>query len=241
MRKLLIAAVVLLVVIAGVAIFLYNSIDPIVKAAVERFGTDIMGTEVSVGSVDISLRSGRGTIRRVRVANPEGFSSENALELGEVTVDIDIASLNRDPIVIEEIRVLKTKVRAELDGRARSNVGVIKEHVDTYQAGAARPSDAREDGGYEKHFLIRKVTFEEGEIAADATAVGGEEMEIALPAVHLTEVGGPRGAPPAAIGKAISRAVMAQATRAVADELKAGLTDRMEDKAKKMIGEILGN
>jgi hypothetical protein len=240
-RRLLIAAIVLIVVIAGVAIFLYNSIDPIVKTAIERFGSDIMGTKVSVGSVDISLKSGRGTIRGLRVANPAGFSAGNAFELGEVTIDIDIASLNKDPIVIEEIRIMEPRVRAELDERTRSNVGVIKDHVAAYQAGSARPESAKEDSGYEKHFVIREVAFADGKIAADATAVGGKKVDIALPPVRLTDVGGPRGAPPAAIGKAISMALISAAARAVSNEVKAELRGRAEDEAKKKLGEILGN
>jgi uncharacterized protein involved in outer membrane biogenesis len=238
-RKLLIAAAVFLLVVAGVAVFLYNSIDSIVKTAIERFGSDITGTEVSVASVDISLKSGRGTIRGLRVDNPEGFSSHDALELGEVTLDIDVASLNKDPIVIEEIRVMAPAVRAELDEKARSNIGVIKDHAEGYQAGAAQPKTDKRDSGFEKHFVIRKVTFEEGKIAADATAVGQGEKDIDLPAVRLTDVGGSRGATPAAIGKTITRAFLGQVMDAVADELKAEARKKLEDEAQKKLGEII--
>ena len=107
MKKLLIiAAVVLLVVIVGVGVYLYNSIDTIVKAAIEKYGSEITGTKVSVGSVDISLKTGRGTIRDVEVHNPKGFSSGAVFRLGEITVDIDVASLNKDPVVIERVAIL---------------------------------------------------------------------------------------------------------------------------------------
>jgi hypothetical protein len=107
MKKLLIiAAVVLLVVIVGVGVYLYNSIDTIVKAAIEKYGSEITGTKVSVGSVDISLKTGRGTIRDVEVHNPKGFSSGVVFRLGEITVDIDVASLNKDPVVVERVTIL---------------------------------------------------------------------------------------------------------------------------------------
>jgi len=236
-RNLIIAAFALVIVIAGVAVFLYNSIDSIVASAIERFGTEITGTRVTVGSVDISLKSGRGTIRNLRVDNPDGFSSGHAVELGEITVDIQVASLNKDPIVIEEIRVKSPVISAELDERARSNVGVIKEHVDGYQTMAARPESAKQDSGYEKHFVIRSFTFEGGRVSADATRIGAEKREIDVPPVHLTDVGGSRGATPDVLGKAISKAIFGGVARVVAtDQLKAGVRGKLEDEAKKLLG-----
>jgi hypothetical protein len=84
----------------GLFVYLYNSIDSIVKNGIERYGTDVCGTKVSVGSVDISLKSGTGTIHDLRVANPDGFSHDSAVVLGGATLVLDIGSLNRDPLVI---------------------------------------------------------------------------------------------------------------------------------------------
>ena len=239
-QKLLIAAIVLVGLIAGVAIFLYNSIDPIVKAAIERLGSDITGTKVTVGSVDISLKSGRGTIRGLKVDNPGGFSSHDALELGEITVDIDVASLNKDPIVIEEIRILAPAVRGELDAKARTNLGVLRDHVAAYRAGSAKSPEQKQDSGYEKRFAVRTLVFEQGRVDLDATAAGVEKKTIDLPALHLDDVGGARGATPAGLGKAIADAFLTQTTRAVSAELKAEVRSRAEDEAKKKLGEILG-
>lgn len=244
-RKLLIAAMVLVLVIAGVAIFLYNSIDPIVKAAIERFGSDVTGTKVTVGSVDISLKTGRGTIRDLKVDNPEGFSSDDAFELGEITVDLDVASLNKDPIIIEEIRILAPAVRGELDAQARTNLGVLREHVLAYQDGSSKAPPAKQtnkqDSGYQKHFVIRQLFFDAGRMELDATAAGiAEEKTIDLPTLRVGDVGGERGATPAALGKVIANAFLAHTTRAVKAEVEAEAKSRLEDEAKKKLGEILG-
>ena len=59
------------VVIAAVAAYLLlTSLDAIVERAIERYGSEITGTAVRVSSVDISLTSGRGTVRGLTVANP---------------------------------------------------------------------------------------------------------------------------------------------------------------------------
>ena len=52
------------------------------KNGIERYGTDVCGTKVTVGSVDISLKSGRGTIHDLRVANPDGFSHDSVVKFG---------------------------------------------------------------------------------------------------------------------------------------------------------------
>jgi hypothetical protein len=235
-QKLIFAAVALLIVIAGVSVYLYNSIDSIVKNGIERFGTEITGTRVSVGSVDISLRSGRGTIRNFRVANPDGFSKDDALEFDEVTLELNVASLNRDPIIIEEIRVKAPVVNAEFDEKYSSNVLVIRDHVQQHRAGPTPPATGKQDGGFEKHFVIRRFVMEEGVVKGDATRVGSEKREFALPPVALNDVGGERGARPDAIGKAMSGAVFVRVTQAVSDQLRAAVEGRIKNK----MGEILG-
>lgn len=234
-QKLVIAAIALVIVIAGVGIYLYNSIDSIVKTAIERSGTEITGTKVSVGSVDISLRSGRGTIRNVRVGNPDGFADEDAVQLGDITLDLDVSSLNRDPIIIEEVRVRAPVVNAEVDEKLLANVVVIRDHVQRYQASAPRPAK-KQDAGFEKHFVIRSFVVEEGVIRGDATRVGSEKREFELPPIELTDVGGSRGARPEVIGKAISAALFARITQVVGNEMKATATEKIKSK----VGEILG-
>jgi len=238
-KTLLVAAAALVIVIAGVAVYLYNSIDSIVKNAIEHAGTETTGTKVSVGSVDISLRSGKGTIRNLRVKNPEGFSNANAVELGEITLDLEVGSLNRDPIVIEEILVKAPEVNAEVDEKYVTNVGVIRDHVQKYQAAAQKPSSGKQDAGFEKHFVIRSLVIEKGVVRGDATRVGSEKKEFDLPPIKLTNVGGSRGERPDALGKSISGALFAQITKAVSDELKKSATDKATETVKDKIEGIL--
>ena len=236
-KKLVIVALCLVIAIAGVAVYLYNSLDSIVKNAIEHSGTQITGTKVSVGSVDISLRSGRGTIRGVRVGNPDGFSNENAVELGEITLDLDVASLNRDPIVIEKIHVGAPVVNAEVDEKLATNVGVIRNHVQQYRASAARPASGKQDAGFEKHFVIRSFVVEEGVVSGDATRIGSEKREYALPPIELSNVGGERGSRPEALGKEISAALFARVTQVVGNELKASAADKLKNKAQEILGQ----
>jgi hypothetical protein len=231
-RKLIIAALALLMVIIGIFVFLYNNIDPIVESAIEKYGTRIMGTKVSVGSVHISLKSGRGTIRDVEVANPDGFSSHDLLKLKEITLDIDVASLSKDPIVIDEVTIAAPEVRVEMNASGQSNVAVIKSNVEKYQ-GSTVPRERKEGGGFEKRFIIDKFVFEEGAVELDATALGVEATDLELPPVRLSDVGGKNGDTPDGIGKTVSRAFLGAVTNVVTKEIK----DRGMEKVKQEAGD----
>ncbi len=227
-RIIIIAAVLLLLAIVGISVYLYNSMDALVASAIEKNGSRVMGTKVSVGSVDISLKTGSGTIRNIEVENPEGYSNGKLFTLEEIKVDIDVKSISRDPIVIDEVRISAPKVRVEVDEKGQSNATVVKANVDRYQS-ASVPRERKQDGGFEKRIVIEKFVFEEGVIDIDATSMGVKALDEVLPPVRLSNVGGPNGDTPDAIGKEISRAFLAAVRAAVQNELKQRVTDKTKE------------
>ncbi|HEU4929458.1 MAG TPA: hypothetical protein VFU38_06475 [Candidatus Krumholzibacteria bacterium] len=227
-RTIIIAAILLLLVIVGISVYLYNSMDALVAGAIEKHGTRIMGTKVSVGSVDISLKTGKGTIRNVEVENPEGYSDDKLFTLEEVAVDIDVKSINRDPIVIDEVRISAPKVRVEVDEKGQSNVTVVRANVDKYRS-ASVPREQKQDGGFEKRILIEKFVFEKGLVDIDATSMGVTAFDEALPPLRLSNVGGPNGDTPDAIGKEISREFLAAVRSVVQDKIRQRATDKAKE------------
>lgn len=237
-RKLIFAAIALVMVIVGIAVYLYNSMDSIVEAAIEKHGTRVMGTRVSVGSVDISLKSGRGTIRDLSVANPDGFSSGKMFTLDEIAVDIKVGSINRDPITIDEVTISAPSVLVEANAQGQTNVAVVKGTVEKYQSGTAT-SEHKEDGGFEKRFIIDRFVFEEGAIDLDATALGVEEVDLELPPLRLNNVGGPNGGTPDVIAKTVSRAFLSAVRNVVQDEVKQRATDKAKETLKEEAGKLI--
>ena len=77
--------------------------------------------------------------------------------------------------------------------------------------------------------MIEKFVFEEGVIDIDATAMGVKALDEVLPPVRLSNVGGPNGDTPDAIGKEISRAFLAAVRAAVQNELKQRVTDKTKE------------
>ena len=57
------AVVVLLLIVVGVFAYVALNTNSIVKDAIESIGSEHLGAPVRVGSVDISLQDGRGTLK----------------------------------------------------------------------------------------------------------------------------------------------------------------------------------
>ncbi len=84
-EKILIGLGVLVVIVAvGVFVFLGN-LNDIVRAAVEKVGSDMTQTNVVLNEVDIELTSGKGALRGFRFTNPSGFSDDDAFKFDEVS------------------------------------------------------------------------------------------------------------------------------------------------------------
>ena len=134
MKRILIAGLAALILAAGAAIwFVYSRLDSLVASAIETHGTEIVGAPVRVGSVNIDLTGGRGTIRGLRIGNPDGFSRGDALRLGEIRLDLDAGSVTETPIVINELRIAEPVARFEVDARGRSNFARLQaEMVGTF-------------------------------------------------------------------------------------------------------------
>ena len=80
MKKILITILVIVVLIIAALVLLFSNINSLVAKAIEKNGSNVTQTSVSVSGVDISLREGRGTIKGLRIANPPGFDTRDAFK-----------------------------------------------------------------------------------------------------------------------------------------------------------------
>jgi hypothetical protein len=221
-------AVLAVLGIAGGALYLLTSLDAIVARKIEHHGSRLVGTQVDVDGVEIDLATATGTIRGLRVANPEGFSRDAAIEFEEITLEIDASSLRSSPLRLPRVEVGRTDVRFEVDALGESNIGVLRRNVQNAPTAPAEEGEAL-------RLRIDRLVFDGGEIVTHVASTDRADRNVALPALSLAHLGGRDGGTPAEIGQQVlldltRRVVVAVAGSELRDAVKrevGGLLDRI--------------
>ena len=155
---------VLLVLIAALVFIANFYMGAIVVKAVNTAGPAAVGVPVKLQDANFRLLRGHLTLRGFLLGNPEGFKTDKAITVDEVTIDLDPKSLFSETIVIKRIYIKAPDVTYEL-GLGKSNIGRILELAggSTNEA-AAREQEkkpaAEEEGG--KKVVIEDLLIENG-------------------------------------------------------------------------------
>jgi hypothetical protein len=202
----------LLVAAIGAGVWLYSSLDSLVKSAIETYGPQITGVSVKVGSVKLSPTSGQGTIKDLRLGNPPGFKTSHALTLSEISVTLDPASLTGNVVLIREILVSGADVNYEKIGNT-TNLDAIQRNVDAYlrKFGGGQPAA----GGPQKKMIIDRLTIHSTKVNLTAGLTAGSTISTGIPDVNLRDVGKrSNGATAGEVVRQIIGALTASVTRA---------------------------
>jgi len=255
MRRFVLIVAVLVAVAAGAAFwFLRYSLDGRVERAIEERGSAMTLSPVRVDGLHLDLRGGRGTIRGVTVANPDGFPPGTAVSLGGIEIAIEPASLRTSPLVVREIRVGEPRVTVVLTPDGKMNVDALRRNLGDYpdreEAAERRAAEAkgepparREAPGTEPEgetrMRVGELTIAEGVITLDASALGRDPEELKLGSVELRDIGGDRGVTAEQLGRRVADALIARTARAVAGaEVKRALREKGGEIGEKL-GELL--
>lgn len=240
MKKVVIGGSValLVIVIAVILSYVLTNLDSLVAKAIEKHGSQVTGTSVHVSGVDLSLSEGRGSIEGLSVANPQGFHGAQAFQLGNITIDLDLESVRSNPVVLDQVRIQAPVIHAEIAKDGKTNIGELRHRIE------ASTGESQSNGGKsQKRIRIKSFVFEEGKIEADATALDADKVEITLPAIHLSELGGANGAAPEVIVKQIFMALTKDTSTAIAHSeinhlIGEKLGDSLPDKAKSLLKKL---
>jgi hypothetical protein len=235
-KKVLIAVVLVLVIIGGAVFYVLSNLDSIVKAAIEKYGSEATKTAVRVSSVKIHLRAGSGEISGLTVANPRGFSSPHIFSLGKIRVKIDTHSITSSPVVIDELRISAPQVVYEMNKGLDSNVTALKKNIQASSASPAKKTGKEKSGGKEIRLVIRKLVIDSGSIEARVAAFKDKPQSLTLKHFEMTDVGGRDGAPPARIAEEILTTLVKEVGGTVA---RAGLEKKVKNEVKRSINRLL--
>ena len=171
-------------------------LEPLVKGAVHKFGTQIVGTEVNLTGFKFRPFSGFVEVDGLTVANPTGYSAPNLFSLGSIKVKVDVKSLMSDTIVVEDITVSKPEITYEMPDFTTSNVMQIQENLaknstpSTEVEAVENTEDKVEVAEKGKSVIIRKVLVEGGALSAITPLQKNDTaLTLELPAIEITGIG----------------------------------------------------
>ena len=208
--RLLWAVVVLALLAAGGAWLALNSLDVIVKTALEHWGPDVVGAPVSVGSVNISARNGKGAIYGLEIGSPAGFSAKRAARFGELRVALEPSTLTEKVIVIHEIAIDAPTLTFERNNKV-SNLEAIQSRIDAYAKRAAAIESSKGDGPADhlrRRFVIERISITGGKVVMTSAALKGQGLSVDLPEIQLRDVGKAEGGVTASEAAAVVAAAL---------------------------------
>lgn len=193
------AGTVVLVIAALVAIavfWAYNSLDVIVKFALEHYAPAIAGVEVKVGAVTLSPRDGRGALRGIEIGNPAGFSAPRAARLGTVSVSLDPATVRTPLVIVHEIAIDSAAITYE-HGKGGTNLDAIQKNIAAY---VSRASPASPDGdssavsrAVRHRFVFEKISLHAITVTMTTAGLKGQGVSFEIPDIELRDVGRRQG------------------------------------------------
>ena len=198
MKKKYVILGVLAEAIAG-AWYFTPSMESIVKKLVHKYGSQVTGTDVNLEGFDLSVKNGEGKIKKITVANPDGYKQPYLLSLDGITVKVNLKSLTTDTIVIEQINIDKPVVTYEMLSLTQNNIkqvqNNIKEFTSSGKQASSKPEEqkkahtsAKEESG--KKIIIKSLTINNGEMQAAANVAGKTtDMTVALPTIQMNNIG----------------------------------------------------
>lgn len=251
MKKIALALAIVVIAIAGAAYYFASNLDSIVKAVIERYGSEATQASVTLKSVKLSPTAGSGELNALAVKNPKGFSSNDAIMLGDIKVALDLASLQSNTIVVKDVTILQPAVLYEYAG-VGGNLEAIQKNVQSYAAkfsgGKTEPNKSAGDPGQsaskqpEKKVIIENLVIRDGKVSVTHQALQGRTLSVPLPTIQLKDIGKDKGgATPAEVADKVIGAISAQASRVATAELQKQAGDILKNRAGGLLGGTTGS
>lgn len=242
-NKVLISGVLLIVIVLAAAIYyVWMSLDSLVEAAIEKYGSQVTQTSVQVQQVKLqeTLVQGKGSIAGISVANPKGFADPHAFTLGQIQTQIDINTITQSPVVINEIIVAAPQVFYEINAERKANFNVLKENIS--KAIPTKPGSKQTEtkkAETETKIIIRRLLIKDGMVQATIVPLDNKKLSTPLPQIELHNLGGKGGSTPAELTKQVLNVVVDRTRSAVSKlgiekQLKEAVDQRVEEEKAKL-------
>lgn len=219
-------AVVLGVLVLGAALLVAATISlgAIIRKKVETVGPRLTQTEVRLGGASVSLLTASVTLTALEVGNVPGSRNPNAVKVGTLDLRLRPFSLFAQKVHVTKLRL--GEVEVWLEGSPTHNnltriAGSVTAAAGASADGKGHPAAARKGGA--RKLQVDDLIAVNTKVHLHQPAARGGEVELVLPAIHLTGLGeGADGMTAAELTRKLAGAF----TRSVAEALAAHVGGR---------------
>lgn len=181
------------VVAAGIYYFGPSLLDSAVKKIVNKYGSEVTGTEVNLEGFSLHPTTGEAAIRKITIANPQNYKMPYLFELNNISVKVDLKSLTSDTVIIEDITVDKPAITYEMLSLTQNNIKEIQNNVNSYLNKSSSNDKAKTtsetdsaDQSAGKKVIIRHLAINDATLSA---AAGDKDVSIILPDITMNNIG----------------------------------------------------
>jgi uncharacterized protein involved in outer membrane biogenesis len=186
------AVIVLIVLIIGSAIVADVFLDNIAKKGIEMVGPEIAKVSVKLDGVHLSLLTGSAKIKGLVIGNPEGYKTPHAISVGSTAVGVNPLSVLSDKIVVRSVRLEALEINFEGNPFGGNNLRKIMDNINAAaKSGVAPSTSAPAQAGKKpaRKYEVDDFLITGAKVHVSLTGMGGKEMTLPLPLIHLTDLG----------------------------------------------------
>ncbi|MCF6765120.1 hypothetical protein L3V82_05000 [Thiotrichales bacterium 19S3-7] len=187
---------VIIVVIIGV----WMSINYVAGYLIEKYGSQTLGTQVTVSGVDISAFHGKASIKSLKIANPKGFSYPDILTLDQISIAVDTSTIKSDTIVVKSIVIDAPHLYYEQNDKGLSNLNVLQSNIEKNTASDKAEDDQTNKPSTDKtadettkkpakKVIIKNLIINDMAVNAKVLALANKELNFTIDEIQLTNVG----------------------------------------------------
>ncbi len=241
--KILASLVVIILLACGGALWFLadGSLNDYIKAQIETVGKELTEQTVKVDRVDIQLTKGAGSIYGVNLSNPSKYRYPQAFSLGEITLDINLESLTKEPIVIDALVINQPKAFVEFGKNGESNIKDLLDAIDKHLP-KSTSTQQNTSTQAEPRISVSKIVLAGTALSLDLSDLGNKEHQLTLPDIELRDLGGEQGLPASELGSVVVKEVLSniwkEAKNAQKKKLKQLAEQKLKDKAKKKLSDL---
>jgi hypothetical protein len=216
MKKSHIAILALLAIAAAVVyLWISNPLNGLVKAAMEKYGTEMTQAQVRVSKVDLSPTDGKGALSGVLLGNPKGFKTDHAFKVAKIELALEPASLTDDVILIDKIQIDSPDIIYEKNDGG-TNFDAIQRNVEHYLGASKKPptdennNASKEEKKAGKKMIIKSLVIRNAKVNYNGL------LDLKLPDIELRNIGKKSGG---ATSAQVTKAIVAELNKKMAIEL----------------------